>query len=428
MLQRLLDFVKRPTSKHVIINTLGNYLNVFFTAIFALILVRIMTPSEYGVLSVLLGISYVLANVLDLGITATIYSYLPPLIENKTKQKQLYSFIKTTFYYQSILSFFVIGLLLIGFPYLDRVFFKTGASKVVLYLTAISVLFFIWQNFVSNILFSAKKFFKVNLYLNIANIVKTLLILFLVLDKIVTVGTVIFVFGIVGPAIFFFLLFFEKRDLIFFMAKSEVRKEEFRPSYTLTYFAATQFYNLGLRMDLFMLSFFGLKTDVGYYGLAQKIILSIATTVISITQVLSPNFSHIKTKKETLRHLKTSILYLLIPSALFLLLFVTPDKVFYLFFTEKFAKTAALTRSLVFPFILFTISHLPLLFILYVARKPIYVLVSNIVFFVGMTLGSYFLIPQFGPFAPPLVITVSVFAQLVILLFASFHEYKKLPA
>ena len=66
MLSRFTRFLKRPTSIHIATNTVGNYINIGFTALFALILVRTMTPVEYGVLSVLLGISYVLANVLTL--------------------------------------------------------------------------------------------------------------------------------------------------------------------------------------------------------------------------------------------------------------------------------------------------------------------------------------------------------------------------
>ena len=186
MIFRILNFIKRPTSKNVVINTVGNYLNVFFTALFALILVRILTPSQYGVLSVLLGIAYVLANVLDFGTTATIYSYLPILYEKKTYQ--LYRFIKSTFYYQSLFSLIIIGLLLITFPVLDKVFFKTGAPWWELALTAFSVLFLIWQNFFQNILFAAKKFVKTNLYLNLSNIVKTLLLFLMVWTKTVGIG------------------------------------------------------------------------------------------------------------------------------------------------------------------------------------------------------------------------------------------------
>ena len=38
--------------------------------------------------------------------------------------------------------------------------------------------------------------------------------------------------------------------------KAKIAKEEFRFNYTFTYFIASQFYNLGMRMDLFLLSYF----------------------------------------------------------------------------------------------------------------------------------------------------------------------------
>lgn len=426
MIQKLLNFVAKPTTRDVVINTFGNYLNVFFTAFFALILVRILSASEYGVLSVLLGIAYVLANILDFGTTATIYSYLPPLYEKKASN--LYRFIKSTFYYQSLFSFIVIGVLFVIFPYLDKVFFKTGAPLWELYLTAISVLFLIWQNFILNVLFAAKKFFKANIYLNLSNIIKTLLIFFMMGAKLVNVGSVIFVFGILGPMIFFFLLFLGKKDLIFILLRSEVKREEFRFGYTLTYFVASQFLNLGLRMDLFLLSYFRSKAEVGYYGLSQKIILTIITTVISITQVLSPAFSKSKTKREIRSHLKTGFFYLLGPCALFLVLYLIPNSIFVLFFTDKFSQTALITKSLSLPFIFFTLSNLPLLFLLYTVKKPRFVLLANIVFFVILTIGCYILVPQRGVAGPPLAILIALIALTFIEVVASISEYRKMPA
>ncbi|QQG44110.1 MAG: oligosaccharide flippase family protein [Candidatus Roizmanbacteria bacterium] len=426
MTPRLIAFFKRPTSRHVIINTLGNYLNVFFYAFFAWILVRILTPSQYGVLSVLLGIAYVLANVLDFGTTATIYSYLPALIEKK--DQYIYRFIKSTVYYQSIFSLIVIIILLISFPFLDQVFFKTHAPQWWLYITAISVLFLIWQNFALNILFAAKKFLHANIYLNLSNFLKTAVILLLMTYKSITVGTVLFVFGILGPLIFFLFLFIVKKDIIFVLLKSEVKREDFRFGYTLTYFAASQFQNLGLRMDLFLLSNLRTQAEVGYYGLSQKIILTIITTIISITQVLSPGFSKIDNKKEAKSQLKTGFLYLLVPSALFLTLFFLPNSVYELFFTEKFAQTALITKALSIPFIIFSLSNLPILFILYTAKKPIFILIANVVFFAAITIGCYLLIPKMGVYGPPWAIGTALVMSTLTLIFYTIKEYKKLPS
>ncbi|MBI3366863.1 oligosaccharide flippase family protein [Candidatus Roizmanbacteria bacterium] len=425
MLEKLLLFLKKPTSRDVLINTFGNYLNVFFTALFALILVRILTPPQYGVLSVLLGIAYVLSNVLDFGTTATIYSYLPPMMEKKTAN--LYRFIKSMFFYQSLFSLLIIAALFITFPYLDRVFFKTRAPIWELYLTSFSVLFLIWQNFVNNILFAAKKFFKANLYNNLANVLKTLIILFMVFTKTVGVGSIIFVFGIIGPIIFFFLLFLEKKDLIFILLKSEVRRDEFRFGYTLTYFIASQFFNLGLRMDLFLLSYYLSKAEVGYYGLAQKIILTVSTTIISITQVLSPRFSQIKYKHEVSRLLKIALGYMLFPTGIFVILYFVPTHVFDLFFTVKFVRTAAITRALSLPFIFYALGSVPMLFLLYTIKKPLYILISNIIFFVVLTFGSYLLIPTKGVFGPPVAIFAALFLATSFQVFAVIKECRKLP-
>ncbi|NCN22563.1 oligosaccharide flippase family protein, partial [Candidatus Falkowbacteria bacterium] len=343
MIQRLFSFIKKPTSRNIIVNTIGNYLNVFFVAFFAFLLVRIMHPSDYGVLSVLLGVAYVLANILDFGTTASIYSYLPPMIEKR--HKNTYVFLKTILSYQTGFSIIVITLLFIFFPYLDKVFFKTGAPEYELYLTTFSVLFLIWQNYAINALNAAKQFLKANLYLNLSNVIKTIVIIALIPLNLVTVGSIIFTFGILGPAVFFILLFFEKKYIFFRIIKAPIVKEEFKFAYTLTFFIASQFFNLASRMDLFLLSFFLSKSpEVGYYGLAQKIILTVMASVASITQVLSPNFSKIKTKQEIMKEFRHGFLYLLIPAFLFIALYFTPNWVFYLFFTEKFAQTAAITK------------------------------------------------------------------------------------
>lgn len=425
MLERILNFAKKPTSRDIIINTIGNYLNVFFTAFFAFLLVRVMQPSNYGVLSVLLGIAYVLANILDFGTTASIYSYLPPLIEQR--KKDLYTFLKTILFYQTSFSAVVITLLFIFFPYLDRVFFKTGAPKWELYVTTFSVLFFIWQNYAINALNAAKQFLKANIFLNASNVIKTATIITLIPLGQINVGSIIFVFGILGPIIFFSMLFFDKKHVMKKIVQAPIDRKQFRFGYTITYFIASQFLYLSQRMDLFLLSYFLSKSpEVGYYGLAQKIILTVIASIASITQVLSPNFSKIKTREEAAYQFRHGFFYMLIPAALFLVLFFIPNQVFYLFFTEKFAATATITKALSLPFILYVFVNLPGLFLLYTIKKPATILVSHVSLFVVATLGCIILIPKMGPFGPPYALAAAFFVSLVILSIASLREYRKL--
>lgn len=170
MVKFLRAVFRDPTRRDVIVNTIGNNLNVVFSAIFVFLLTRIFSKEQYTVMSVLLSIAYVLSNILDFGTSATIYSYLPPLIEKK--ETTIYRFVKSTFYYQTLFSLIIVFILSIGFPYFDKIFFHTGAPVYDLYLTSISVLLFIWQNFIWNCMCAAKQFVKANLYQNIANFVK----------------------------------------------------------------------------------------------------------------------------------------------------------------------------------------------------------------------------------------------------------------
>jgi len=425
MLKKAVEFIKKPTSLHIIVNTIGGYANTFFIAAFAVILVRIMSPAQYGVLSVLLSIAYVFSNVLDLGVTATIYSYLPAMLEKD--EKNSYQFIKSTFVYQSCLSLIVVLALYLTFPLLDKAFFKTNAPYSWLFVTATSIIFFVWSNYISNILFVAKKFFKVNFYSLISSVLKAVVIIALAYLKLINAGTVIFVFGIIGPLIYFILILIGKKERLLLMMNSPISRKELRIKFTFTYFIASQFYNLGTRMDLFLLSFFypG-SAEVGYFGLAQKVVLTVMGTVTSITQVLSPGFSNIKTKKEVIHRLKTSFTYMLLPIAILVLLFLTPDIIFQLVFTKRFLPTAGIARAMSLPTILYVYNIIPFLFLLYTVKKPVYILINNIIYFLVYTASCYFLIPIYKGFGPAYAILIAFSIGGIFYTVISIKEYQKL--
>jgi PST family polysaccharide transporter len=425
MRQKVLEFIKTRTSIDILINSVGNFLNVFFTALLALIMVRVMTPVEYGILSVLLGVIYVMTNILDFGVTANIYSSLPNLIGKN--REETFRFLKSNFFYQTGLSIIILILLFIFFPYLDRSFLKTGESRFVLNLSAISIIFLIWKNFITNVLLASKKILQINILNNLANLAITIVLIALVYLNAVTITSMIFLFAVFGPIIFFLLLIPGKKDYLKLLIKVKINKKDFKFKYSFTYFLSTQILNLGSRMDLFMLSFYGLKMGVGLYGLSQKIMLTILTTVASITQVLSPDYAKARTQKDALQIMKTSFIYLMIPVGIYLLLVVTPNKLFSIIFTNQYAETALITKSLVLPYILFTLSYVPFLFLLYVARKPIFSLLSNSAYLIGMTLGCYLLIPKLGVYAPAYVFTGSAIIAILILIITSTKEYEKLP-
>ncbi len=427
-IQQAIHHFGSKTGREIIVNTVGTYLNIGFALFFVLLLTRTMGRVEYGVMTILLNISYILANIMEFGTTATIYSYIPGLHAKSERRNELLGFIKTTVFYQSGLSFIVILLLIIAFPTLDRHFFKTHAGMVTLTITAFSVLCFIWQNTLLNMLFAMKKFLSANVWLNVSNIIKTVVIIMLLPLQMVNLASVIFVFGIVGPVIFLGIAaWYYRSDVEEILVNVKTSRDQLKIQYTLTNFIASQFFNIGMRMDLFIMSFYGLRNQVADYGLAQKVMLTIISTVVSITQVLSPKFALVKTKQQALRIMKQSMLYLMLPTLCFAILLFLPDQVFTLIFTAKFEETPALTRLLGLAYIIFSLGQVFALFYLYTFKKPQVLLYTNIVFFVVITIGCFALVPQLKAFAGPLVLATALIIVTLTQGIGFAREMKKLP-
>lgn len=402
----MLNFLKRnETLRNVLINTTGTYLNIFFIAVFAIVTVRILTPSQYGVLSVLLGITYVLANILDLGVSATLYANIPVIYENKEKLRK---FIKASFLYQSSIAILIISLLIISFPKLDEIFFKTGASSWELNLTAFSILFFVWQNFLVNSLLAAKRVIESNLYLNISNVVKTIVLFLLIISKKISIASLIFTFGILGPAAFFLMVVINKKDAFYYTVKAPFEKEQLDFSYIFAFFLASQFFNLATKIDLFLLSYYLSKDIVGYYGLAQKIVLTVAMSISSITQILSPKFAKAKTKQEIKKVSKEALRFLLFPTLGYIGIIILPTQIYEIVFTSKFLPAFPIVRSLSLSFLFYPLANIPYLLLLYTFKKPKYNLIANMILFLTIATGCYFGIPKHGVYAPIIIIFLAI--------------------
>lgn len=429
LLQRIPTLLASKTGRLIIINTAGTYLNVAFALIFVLLMTRTLERVEYGAMTVLLNISYILANIMEFGTTATIYSQIPALHQTKETYHDLLSFIKTTLSYQTILSLIVVLLLIVAFPTLDARFFKTNSHISILVVTAFSVLCFVWQNTIMNMFFAVKKFAEANIWLNVSNVVKTGIILLMLPFGFVNTGSVIFVFGIVGPAIFVAISSWRyRKNIKTMLLVSKISRSHIKIEYTLTNFIAQQFFNLGMRMDLFILSFYGLRVQVADYGLSQKIILTIISTVVSITQVLSPRYAVLKDKLQAKSELKHSLLYLTLPTLCFALLLIVPESLFTLVFTDKFVETPLFTRLLGAVFIIFSLGQVFALFHLYTFKKPHILLWTNIVFFIIMTIGCLTLIPIWGAVAAPIVLAFALTITVGLQGGYFVREYKRMGA
>jgi len=148
--------------------------------------------------------------------------------------------------------------------------------------------------------------------------------------------------------------------------------------------------------------------------------------VNSITQVLSPQFSKIETKKEIVSLLKKGLLYMGIPTAVFIAAILTPTNIYTLVFTSKFVKSASITRMLSGAFLLYAVTAVPALFFLYTIKKPLHLLWMNTIFLITVAIGCFLFIQKYGVFGPPLAFIIA-FAMVFLYILIFFPmEFRKL--
>lgn len=411
------------TTQEVTINTLGNYVNIAFSAIYVVIIARLFNPSDNGIYIVLFALVYLLANIFDFGTSSSIYSMLPTIIKDKNNT---YSFLKVTLLYQSILAFLCMGIIVLFINPINTSILKLHVPLSYYFWALITVPLLIWQNFALNCLYATRKFLTANFLINILNIVRILLLVGMYLTGTLSLQGLIIVFGPVCPILFFVLLFIRYPHIPKNLLNASLNNPLFSMYYTASYFIATQLYYVATRMDLFVVSHFLTRPETGFYGLAQKVLFSILTTVNSITQVMSPQFAGVTEKKKVGELMKKFALYCLIPIIILVASIITPDKIYFLVFSAQYSLTPFVTKLLSGTHIFAILAQIPLLFFLYSIRKPHYVLFINALLLIGISVGSYILTPMFRLAGPPIALGIS-YVLVAIIAFVIFRkEYQKL--
>ncbi len=138
------DALKHKTARDIIINTVGNFLIIGFTAVYYYLMIRTLSKTDYAIVSVLFGIVFVLDNMLDFGITASLYAKLPNF--GKKDYLEKVSFVKTNFTFQLIFSSIVVGIYFMFSSALDVHFFKLGVSARLYFWALLAVEAFLFQN------------------------------------------------------------------------------------------------------------------------------------------------------------------------------------------------------------------------------------------------------------------------------------------
>ena len=413
-----------PHSRNIIINTVGTYLGFVFSAIYIVFFVRVLTPAEFGLLSVLQAFSYLLTNILSFGMPASVYAHLP---SHRHSQSELSQYILSNVLVMTALSSLSLAILYAFVRDIDVRFLRTLASDQLFVLALVGTQMYIWQNFLTDVLNASGHFLHINISNNLSHLVRVCVLVGLALTGHLTIGSILFVMGIVGPCVVFIRTALSWPAFMRHLAHARITRETIRLSYTFTYYIASQLYQLATRTDLFLISYFLTRPEVGFYGLSQKILLAVVTSSDSITQVLSPQFAQARTYVEVRTLLKHMATYMLLPASLFAGGILLPKEIYTLVFSAQYDTSTAVTKALSLAYIITPFISGILLVFLYTIKKPRYLLMTNALLCTIILSMNYHFIPSLRLFAAPIAYGVAHVTVGVFLLGALRYEMRLLP-
>ncbi len=414
-----------PHSKNVIINTLGTYIGFVFSGLYIIFFVRALTPVEFGTLSILQAFSYLLTNLLSFGMPASVYAHLPSHRHNRQELAQyiLSNLLVMTLF--SSLSLIAIYTFMID---IDTTYLKTFSPNIHFILMLVGTQLYIWQNYLSDTLNASGHFLHINISNNVSHVVRMAVLIALALTDSLSVGSILFVMGFIGPSVVFIRTAIRWRSFMGEIMRNSLSRRTVRLSYTFTYYVATQLYQIASRADLFIVSYFLTRPEVGFYGLSQKILLAIATSSDSITQVLSAQFAKVQTRQEATSLLRSMSTYMLLPMGLFAGALLMPQQVYTLIFSAEYDTSTFLTKTLAGAYIFTPLISGSLLFFLYTIRKPTYLLISNSILCATVLILNTSLVPRMRLYAPAITYAVAFSLVAVFLSLSLRRELRKLPS
>lgn len=413
-----------PHTRNIAINTIGNYVGYAFAAFYIVFLVRFFNPVQFGVLTILQAFSYLMANILSFGIPASIYAHIPHYLPDK---KKAFNFITSNFIFLTGLSFISLICVYMITPQLDTYIFKTGADSQLFLYALIGTQLYIWQNFVRDVLNAAGRFMHINIVTNLSNLLKAILLVAAAGMGKLNIASVLIIMGIIGPLFVFVCVIAQRRWIFNSLRDSRVSPDQIQFNYTFIYFLSTQVFSLATRADLFLVSYFLTRPEVGFYGLSQRIILAVVTSSDSITQVMSPQFAKISSQEEVWKLLKHSWTYMLVPTLMFVGGILMPSFVYDLIFSTHYSASTPLTKALSLSYIPYSFLAALLLFFLYTIKKPRYLLISNVIFLLCIMIGNVILIPKIRIMGPSVSYLTAFAVMSVYLGHAFLSEMRLLP-
>lgn len=297
MIEKVKKVLKTQTFKHSLITTGGTIVNGVLGMLFYILLARILGPADFGIFSVFVAATTLIADVFDLGIGTGIIRFVGKYIHNN-KEKAL-MVLKISLIIRLVL---IVTIILCGYflaPYVARELFKKEELTLPLRLSLFGAGGALLFAFVTSSVQALQKFW-VWSGLNIAmNGLRLAVILFLVYLNLITPLSSMLSYVLIPLLGFVLGLAFLPN---FFFARNERTEISELFKYNSWVGAFTIVAAVSSRLDTFISTRLLSLSEVGIYSVANNLAGIVPQIVFALAAVAAPKFASFNSKQKAINY------------------------------------------------------------------------------------------------------------------------------
>jgi len=410
------------TAKNTYLTTFGAGLNALLGFIFWIIIARSLSPSDFGLFSVVFNLISILYVICDVGISSSVLRFLPQAIRDAKKEEEK-QIIKLSFLIILVTSgILALALVLFSSPVANFIFAKKELT-LPLVITSFSLIGLSLSYLFVAVLQGKQRFLFGVITESSIILLKVMATIILLLLGRLNFISVLIIFSLTSFTGLLIGLFFISLDFFSVRANFELLKTIF--GFGIWVALARIANAASSRIDTLMLVRFVESSQVGFYAAAQRMTFIFPVLVTGATVVLSPKFAALKTAAEAKSFMKKSSLLI---GSLFLpvvLLFFLAPWVTTRIYGQVYQPSIYIFRWLLFSSFFFIASTIPVTAIIYYLGKSRFFAILSVIQLVVIFLANLILIPKFGVIGPAISLAIAYGMVFLISLFFVFRKFKE---
>lgn len=416
----LIGLLMTKTAINTYVVFIGNGLSAFFAFIFTVTAFRMMTIEDFGYFSAMLSFLLLISDVSDVGLGSSLSTFLPSLENQKQK---LLSFLKTAFFYQTIIAIFVTIILWSISPILSDIFFHNQSYVFLIRVGIVGILCSIFTAFFQNSLSARQKFFQVSILSVFGSLLRVIFLLILIYFSLVNLKNVawlqVLALFFTGLLAFIFL----KWDFLF----AERIKSDLSKLIKFSSFLglARGFTAIASRLDVLMLVSLAGPVEAGIYSTASRVISIYPLLSGSFSTVIAPKISTIQSKADIHRFSYKVIFATLGIIVTIAVLYIIAEPFMIILFSEKARPAVEVFQMLLMAMIFFVASIPAVSLSIYYLRKPQILSINSILQLIIVVVANFYFIPKYGRLGPAYALILSYGITLLTTVILSFYFLKK---